>query len=343
LVELLVVIAIIGVLIALLLPAVQAARAAARRMQCSNNMKQFSLAFHGYHDVYELFPPGAGRVSRYDTARFNQHVRILSFIEQTARYENWAASNEHQLSASFAQQTIATFNCPADDNAKILGNGSARTSIAVSIGDSWGTQSANSRGMVGWTPVPSGTTVTTIFYKSFSSVTDGTSNTCLCSEIVSSRAAGSRNIKGGVRNAGGSLQNSSSHALPSWCKNNAVDSTNPGQLAGTAAQISTVWRGSRAFDTPIVYALFNTILPPNSPACSRNDNSDNNWGFYPPQSHHTGGVNCGAVDGSVRFVNDNVDTGTPALPASPPESTGRSLFGAWGAFGTIDGGEAISP
>ncbi|MFI4876264.1 MAG: DUF1559 domain-containing protein, partial [Blastopirellula sp. JB062] len=86
LVELLVVIAIIGVLIALLLPAVQQAREAARRMSCTNNMKQLGLAIHNYHDVHLQFPPG-GNSSVNWTGRDNElslHSFLLPFIEQTA-------------------------------------------------------------------------------------------------------------------------------------------------------------------------------------------------------------------------------------------------------------------
>ena len=97
LVELLVVIAIIGVLVALLLPAVQAAREAARRMQCQNNIKQLGLALHNHHDTYNRFPPGGAK----DQAPFGTStnpggewgsswkVYILPFIEQGNLYQNW--------------------------------------------------------------------------------------------------------------------------------------------------------------------------------------------------------------------------------------------------------------
>ena len=104
LVELLVVIAIIGILVALLLPAVQAAREAARRMQCSNNLKQFGLALHNYHDVYKAFPPRrggtagygyVGATDRYDGNydRKSAFIFLLAFLEQQPLADQVAAGN----------------------------------------------------------------------------------------------------------------------------------------------------------------------------------------------------------------------------------------------------------
>ena len=80
-------IAIIGVLVALLLPAVQAAREAARRTQCNNNLKQFGLALHNYHGTHKEFPPGSDRdlskgTPNFQDGRFSLHVRLLPFMEQ---------------------------------------------------------------------------------------------------------------------------------------------------------------------------------------------------------------------------------------------------------------------
>lgn len=94
LVELLVVIAIIGVLIALLLPAVQAAREAARRMQCTNNLKQLGIGMHNHHDTKGLFPPGFRSISETNTSgnwktshALGWCVFLLPFMEQNSLYE----------------------------------------------------------------------------------------------------------------------------------------------------------------------------------------------------------------------------------------------------------------
>src|SRR5688572_20064253 len=87
LVELLVVIAIIGILIALLLPAVQAARDAARRTQCKNNLKQIGLALHNYHDIRKTFPPGNVTDGNLSQPNFgNWAIYILPYMEQEALY-----------------------------------------------------------------------------------------------------------------------------------------------------------------------------------------------------------------------------------------------------------------
>ena len=98
LVELLVVIAIIGILVALLLPAVQAAREAARRMQCGNNLKQICLAFHNYHDAYRAFPISIAWGDSYWDWRlsYSDKVPLMPFVERDSEYKQakmWAPNN----------------------------------------------------------------------------------------------------------------------------------------------------------------------------------------------------------------------------------------------------------
>jgi prepilin-type N-terminal cleavage/methylation domain-containing protein/prepilin-type processing-associated H-X9-DG protein len=121
LVELLVVIAIIGILIALLLPAVQAAREAARRSQCSNNLKQIGLAIHNYHDTFKSFPPGeiTPGACCATLSYTNWAIAILPFIEQQSLYDQYHPDlyNEDAANAFVREQIVEAYDCPSDQSA----------------------------------------------------------------------------------------------------------------------------------------------------------------------------------------------------------------------------------
>ena len=122
LVELLVVIAIIGVLVALLLPAVQAAREAARRMSCSNNLKQIGLAMHGYHDVHKQLPfgsPGNKPVTPNYSSAGTWGAFILPYLEEQALYNLFQFSKPMSDSANAVavQTVVSSYTCPSDASA----------------------------------------------------------------------------------------------------------------------------------------------------------------------------------------------------------------------------------
>ena len=93
LVELLVVIAIIGVLVALLLPAVQSAREASRRMKCTNHLKQFGIALHNYADTFKVFPNRRGGFGGVQANRISPFVQLLPYLEQTAMHQQIQAGD----------------------------------------------------------------------------------------------------------------------------------------------------------------------------------------------------------------------------------------------------------
>ncbi|MHB8897520.1 MAG: DUF1559 family PulG-like putative transporter, partial [Thermoguttaceae bacterium] len=175
LVELLVVIAIIGILIALLLPAVQAAREAARRSQCTNNLKQLMLSAHNYHDTHKAFPAGWGGTNTDNEWTSNRYqmgaFAVLSpFFEQGALYDQISsptAGKNHQTGAVSAtifppfgpcpwvegdrgngsgyppwHTDIATLRCPSTSGRKQDGwwNDTGRTNYCLSVGDLSGKQ-----------------------------------------------------------------------------------------------------------------------------------------------------------------------------------------------------------
>ena len=122
LVELLVVIAIIGILIALLLPAVQAAREAARRMSCTNNMRQIGIAVHNYHDTLNCFPPGSlGEWWEPENRMFGWSALTLPFIEQAnlSRQIDFTKKIIDTENIEIAKTLVPTYLCPSDSNHRI--------------------------------------------------------------------------------------------------------------------------------------------------------------------------------------------------------------------------------
>jgi prepilin-type N-terminal cleavage/methylation domain-containing protein len=125
LVELLVVVAIIGMLVALLLPALQTAREAARRASCANNFRQIGSAIYLYHDAHNAFPPGGVSEGPFDKRQRNfttWTIQILPFMEQTSVYEQYSQPqlNESRANRQVRERFLSVYSCPSDINRKTL-------------------------------------------------------------------------------------------------------------------------------------------------------------------------------------------------------------------------------
>ena len=205
LVELLVVIAIIGVLVALLLPAVQAAREAARRTSCNNNLKQIGIGMHNYHDTFERFPLQQTCCQPVGERIFQSWgVRLLPFVEQQNLFDKMTFGFGQGLSAAeltYKQQVLKVYTCPSDPVGGKLGKGAddgssvdlAATNYGISAGGH--PNGASTTPGVGgaaygqYSAVKDASQVRGMFSRTgyssrMADVTDGTSNTIMAGEVV---------------------------------------------------------------------------------------------------------------------------------------------------------------
>jgi prepilin-type processing-associated H-X9-DG protein len=355
-----VVIAIIGVLIALLLPAVQAAREAARRMQCTNHLKQIGIALHNYHDTHQAFPPcrlGPPQDPGYTSSTsglglFGHLVALLPYVEQEPRYSAivnttppWYNFAAFAAPAGNFTGSIPYYACPSDpEAAKPSHSGRrVRNSYHGSLGDTTYYARAADKNIRGFFPGGRDAVASGIVYymssNSFASMTDGTSNIIAYSEsIVGTVAQNNEKVKGSFAYVDNTFR------TPTYCLGR-ID-TNDRTMYKPGAASHTYVRGWCFADGCNIGSMFQTIMPPNTATCEfSNTSRTSSRGYWTATSNHPGGVNTLRADGSVHFVSDTINCGNQNYSGSSAstEPSGNSPFGVWGALGSIGGGESTTP
>jgi len=314
LVELLVVVAIIGVLVALLLPAVQAAREAANRAECASNLKQMGLAVHNFHDTNRGLPPQGTYTVGTTFSGYSIHARILPFVEQGNVHDLVNYDVGYAAQPNVCKMKIPLYRCPSDQFDETRVDGGVEfypTSYGFNIGTWLGLDLATAKG-------GDGAFGYNQKYK-FSAITDGLSNT-LCATDVKAFTP----------------------ALLDGGNPSAVNTPPPNTPAEVVAYggtfdpnyCHTQWVAGRTLQSGMT-----TTFPPNTkiPYASGGKTYDVNFTSArvspsAPQhgyrvvlarSYHWGGVNALLLDGSVRFVSSTTDQAT------------------WRALGTRAGGEVV--
>jgi prepilin-type processing-associated H-X9-DG protein len=368
LVELLVVIAIIGILIALLLPAVQAAREAARRSQCCNNLKQLGVALHNYHDVHKTFPWARGGTQRGGTCFSNGQtvsgfVPLCPFMEQGPVYDLMKSGSPPRTGGGRTncgnvsmfppygpRPWVTTFppwtsqvpilQCPSDP----CNEPDAQTELGRSnYKFCWGDKAHN---MNNASNVYSGNNDVRMLRGMFGrhsavrvrDVGDGTSNTVALSEACivqgNSEGAGLGSGNAGVMQlikGGAAASVSGMRNNPSRC----LATVGPdGRYLGPVIHSN---RGHIWAQGQFHHMGFSTVMPPNGPNCSSNNSRGGTPSIHSAQSYHPGGVNVVMADGSTHFISETIDTGD--LTARQPMTGEPSPYGVWGALGSRAGGE----
>ncbi len=319
LVELLVVIAIIGILVGLLLPAVQSAREAARRMSCSNNLKQMGLALHNYHDTYRKFPP-SGFFNRFAPSdAWSVQARLLPQLEQAnlERLIDWDYS--YGLQGLVAQTRVPVYVCPSEP--RDLPRPDAKPhdpnfthyplNYGANMGEWFVYDPKTQQGGSG------------VFFPNsalgMGQISDGTSNTLAFSEVKAWTPY--------LRDGG----NPVASGVPS--------PTQPAQIAAWGGSFKADSGHTEWVDARVHQTGFTTTFTPNTRVSLSSGGNDYDVDFsssregkstvaityaaVTARSHHTGGVEVGLVDGSVHLISEAID--------------GR----VWRGLGSRAGGEVV--
>jgi prepilin-type N-terminal cleavage/methylation domain-containing protein/prepilin-type processing-associated H-X9-DG protein len=278
LIELLVVIAIIAVLIALLVPAVQKVREAAARSQCQNNMKQWGIAMHMYHDTYKKFPLGSRGSPRMTWTPF-----LWSYIEQAGLAKSmpnpetsaWTSYYVSNSTSSILCAQVPLYYCPSDRPGALWTADVAyrcRGNYVVN----WGSKTplTNATGTVGDAPFGYSGAIGTPTVTRMASLTDGTSNTLMMSEAIVAKADADNTTRGDFLNDDSTFMSFAFMTVNT--PNSGTDATGRCVNNDTAAPCAV---GTQ----------------PNLNVSAR--------------SRHTGGVNAMLCDGSVRFVSNGITAG----------------------------------
>lgn len=311
LVELLVVIAIIGVLVALLLPAVQAAREAARRMSCGNNLKQLGIALQNYHDTFGALPPSG---CFPPAASWSAQARILSFLEQENLQGliDWTQPYSAAVNAKVSATRVTTFLCPSEVKTGPYFSGGL-TYFPVNYGINMGTwlvfDPTTNQGGSGIAFPNSNLNL--------SSIIDGTSNTIAFAEVKARQPYLRESVN----------PNTSGVAIPTTA---ATVTGYGGMFQVDSGHAEWVEGRSHHCGMTAVFAP-NTRVPHSSGGVtydvnfvsSREGQGNRTYSAITSRSYHRGGVQTVHVDGSVRFVAQSINVNN------------------WRALATRDGGEVV--
>ena len=339
LVELLVVIAILGILFFLLTPAIRTTgHRAARRAICQNNLRQIALAAINYESAYQCFPSCIGIAGFSGVGNSDQlgpFVEILPFMDETEKYDRiskgYTLGNEvfppfPALNAGQYEpwrNTLPLLLCPKVSEVPTT---FAKTHYGFCIGD---------RARNIHAPETARGAFSGRMRMSSKDIGDGTSNTIMAAEI-GARTYAARENRYAINQSSMILES------PVECYELVDGDTEDWQFA-KGISLSSISRGGHWADGRAGVALFNTILPPNSPSASIGAVGAD--GIYSASGPHPGGVNIARLDGSVSFFDMDIDAGDPSSPTPTEEQMASSVaspYGAWRGLGTIDGGEIVN-